>query len=170
MCASCGILHNPIWFGYLLLMENIHQFWVAVLVRESTYARLWRLDLIEILSRFPYVHTDSYIVSTILQSVRWWMFRVGIPHTTGHIHVLGSCSHHTIWVAVRSSDELLSLLTPETSFGQVAPFIWDKDPANTMAYDTVIDIDSQEKWFESLSQPHFSVSGVMTDVLHRSCS
>ncbi len=74
MCVLCRILHDPIWFRYLLLVGNIHQFWVAALVRESTYTWLWRLDFIEILSRFPYVHTDSYIVSMILQSVRWWIF------------------------------------------------------------------------------------------------
>jgi hypothetical protein len=85
MCASCRILHDPIWFRYLLLVGYIHQFWVAALVLESTYAWLWQLDLIEILPRFPYVHTDSYIVSTILQSVRWWIFRVGIPHTMWRI-------------------------------------------------------------------------------------
>ena len=87
MCASCRILHDPIWFRYLLLVGNIHQFWVAVLVQESMYARLWQLDLIEILYRFPYVHTDSCIVSMVLHSVRWWIFRVGIPHTTWDVYV-----------------------------------------------------------------------------------
>ena len=33
-----------------------------------------------------------------------------------HIHVLGSLSHQSIWVAVRSSDELVLSLTPVTSF------------------------------------------------------
>ncbi len=37
------------------------------------------------------------IVSTILQSLRWWIFRVGIPHTTWRIHVLGSLSHQSIF-------------------------------------------------------------------------
>ena len=35
-------------------------------------------------------HTDSYIVSTILQSLRWWLFCVGIPHTMWRIHVIRS--------------------------------------------------------------------------------
>ncbi len=138
MCALCRILHNPIWIRYLLLVGNIHQFWMAVLVRESTYTRFWRLDFIEILSRFPYVHTDSCIVSMILQSMRWWIFCVGIPRTTWCIHILGSCSHQSIWVAVRSSDKLLSLLTSATSFWQVATLRWDKDPINIMVYDTLL--------------------------------
>jgi hypothetical protein len=29
-------------------------------------------------------------VSLILQSTRWWIFGVGIPHTTWRVHVLGS--------------------------------------------------------------------------------
>jgi hypothetical protein len=99
-CASCRILHGPMWFWYLLLVGNIHQFWVAALVPESTYAGLWLLDLIEILSRFPYVHTDSYIVSTRLQSVRWWIFRIGIPHTTWRI----CCSQYGIPVCEYFSD------------------------------------------------------------------
>jgi hypothetical protein len=41
-------------------------------------------------------------------------------------------------VAVRSSDGLLSLLTPATSFQRVTPFSWDIIPANTMAYDTLM--------------------------------
>ena len=32
----------------------------------------------------------------ILQSVRWWIFRVGIPHTTWRVHVLGSRGHQFI--------------------------------------------------------------------------
>ncbi len=36
------------------------------------------------------------IVSTILQSLRWWIFCVGIPHTTWRIHVLGSSSRQSI--------------------------------------------------------------------------
>ncbi len=36
------------------------------------------------------------IVSMILQSSRWWIFHVGIPHTTWRIHVLGSLSHQSI--------------------------------------------------------------------------
>ena len=39
-------------------------------------------------------------------------------------------------MAVRLSDELLSSLTPATSFYQVVPFSWDEDPARIMAYDT----------------------------------
>ena len=39
-------------------------------------------------------------------------------------------------MAARSSDKLLSLLTPATSFEQVTPFSWDKDCASTMAFDT----------------------------------
>jgi hypothetical protein len=35
-------------------------------------------------------------ISIILQSVRWWIFCIGIPHTTWCIHVLGSCSHQSI--------------------------------------------------------------------------
>ena len=41
-------------------------------------------------------------------------------------------------MAVRLSDDLLSSLTPATSFWQVAPFSWDKDPINTMAYDSIV--------------------------------
>jgi hypothetical protein len=46
-------------------------------------------------------------------------------------------------VAVRSSDELLLSLTLATSFWQVAPFSWDKDLANTMAYDSALFINSK---------------------------
>ncbi len=38
-------------------------------------------------------------------------------------------------MAVRLRDDLLSLLTPATSFQRVTPFSWDIIPANTMAYD-----------------------------------
>ncbi len=51
-------------------------------------------------------------VSAILQSPRWWIFRVGISHTTWGIHVLGSWSHQSNCVAVRLDDKLVSLLTP----------------------------------------------------------
>ena len=45
---------------------------------------------------FSYVHTDSCIVSMMLQSVRWWIFRIGIPHTTWRVHILGSRSNQSI--------------------------------------------------------------------------
>jgi hypothetical protein len=45
---------------------------------------------------FPMCVRVPMIVSTILQSSRWWIFRVGVPHTTWHIHVLGSLSHQSI--------------------------------------------------------------------------
>ncbi len=78
------------------------------------------------------------IVSMIPQSPRWWIFCVGIPHTMWRMHVLGSLSHQSIWVAVRSSDKLVSSLTPATSFfSKSRHFSWVIDRANTMAYDTL---------------------------------
>ncbi len=75
-------------------------------------------------------------VSMILQSMRWWIFCAGIPHTRWH-----TCTWilepSLVWVTLRSSDDLLSLLTPATSFQQVAPFSWDIFHVNTMACDSV---------------------------------
>ena len=42
-------------------------------------------------------------------------------------------------MVVRSSNELLLLLTPATLW-RVAPFSWDVHPTNTMADDMLVDI------------------------------
>jgi hypothetical protein len=54
------------------------------------------------------------------------------------VYVSGSSEPSLVWLAVRSGDEDgPSSLTPATGFQRVAPFSLDKDPANTMAYDTL---------------------------------
>ena len=77
-------------------------------------------------------------VSAILQSPRWWIFCVGIPHTTWRIYVLGSLSHQSIWVAVRLRDKrLCRRLLLQQAFSKSRHFSWNIDPNNTMAYDTL---------------------------------
>jgi hypothetical protein len=110
MCALCRILHDPIWFGYLLLVENIHPFWVAALVPESMYAWLWRLDLIEILSRFLYKTDFSQMYvwgfgGRKTDGEWWWMVDSdwqNLPSELGRIdkcQVLFRCKmiHPTPW-------------------------------------------------------------------------
>ncbi len=63
-----------------------------VYVREATDGWIFLRSYLD----FPMCVRVRMIVSTILQSLRWWIFRVGIPHTTWRIHVLGSSSHQSI--------------------------------------------------------------------------
>ncbi len=68
----------------------------------------------------------------ILQSVRWRIFCVGIPHTTWRVHVFGSCSHQLfewLWDRVTS---FYRCLLQRLSFSESRHFSWDIDPANTM--------------------------------------
>jgi hypothetical protein len=64
----------------------------------SSYAstRVYAREAVDgwILSR-SYLGSHMYVmipvnVSMILQSMTWWIFREGIPHTTWCVHVLGS--------------------------------------------------------------------------------
>jgi hypothetical protein len=123
MCALCRNLHNPIVFRNLLWWWNMPSLSIIsestrVYVRKATDGWIFLMSYLD----FPVCIRVPMIVSMILQSLRWRIFCVGIPHTTWRIHVLGSLSHQSIWVAIRSSDELLLSLTPATSFKRVPPF------------------------------------------------
>ncbi len=97
MCASCRILHDPIVFRNLLWWGNMPSLLIGsestgVYVREATDGWIFLRSYLD----FPMYVLVLMIVSTILQSSRWWISRVGIPHTTWRIHVLGSSSHQSI--------------------------------------------------------------------------
>ncbi len=73
------------------------------------------------LSRGPTIGSHMYVLIPVNVSYntsinRWWIVCVGIPHTTWCMHVLRYLSHQSVRVAVRLSDELVSSLTPVTSF------------------------------------------------------
>jgi hypothetical protein len=97
MRALCRILHDPIVFRNLLWWGNMPSLSIGfastrVYVREATDGWIFLRSYLD----FPMHVLVPMIVSMILQSSRWWIFRVGIPHTTWHIHVLGSLSHQSI--------------------------------------------------------------------------
>ena len=53
------------------------------------------------LSGGPTIGSHMYVLVPVNVSYntsinRWWIFHVGIPHTTRHIQVLGSLSHQSI--------------------------------------------------------------------------
>jgi hypothetical protein len=92
MRASCRILHNPIVFRNLMWWGNIPSFSIGcastrVYVRKATDSWIFLRSYLDFSSMYILV---LIIVSMIFQSSRWWIFRVGIPHTTWCIHVLGS--------------------------------------------------------------------------------
>ncbi len=97
MCASCRILHDPMVFRNLLWWGNMPSLLIGsastrVYVREATDGWIFLRSYLD----FPMCELIPMIVSMILQSSRWWIFRVGIPHTTWGIHVLGYSSHQSI--------------------------------------------------------------------------
>ncbi len=117
MCTLCRILHNPIVFRNLLWWWNMPSLSIGsgstrVYICKATDGWILLRSYLD----FPMCVRVPMIVSTILQSLRWRIFRVEIPHTTSGIHVLGSLSHQSVRVALRSSDKLVSSLTPATSF------------------------------------------------------
>ncbi len=97
MYASCRILHDTIVFRNLLWWGNMPSLLIGskstrVYVREATDGWIFLRSYLD----FPMYVLVPMIVSMILQSSRWWIFRVGIPHTTWGIHVLGSLSYQSI--------------------------------------------------------------------------
>ncbi len=97
ICASCRILHNPIVFRNLLWWRNMTSLSngsesTRVYVRKTTDGWIFLRSYLN----FPMCVRVSMIVSMILQSLRWRIFHVGIPHTAWCIHVLGSSSHQSI--------------------------------------------------------------------------
>jgi hypothetical protein len=83
MCAWCRILHDPILFRYLLMMEEKPLILGWLLQYKSLRTQgLWQLDLI--LRSYLGSHMSTLIpanASVILQSMRWWIFLIGIPYT-----------------------------------------------------------------------------------------
>ncbi len=82
---------NLMWWRNMpsLLIGSVS---TRVYVRDATDGWIFLRSYLD----FPMCVRVPMIVSTILQSSRWWIFRVGIPHTTWRIHVLGSSSHQSI--------------------------------------------------------------------------
>ncbi len=86
MCASCRILHDPIVIRHLLWLGNMPSLSIGsestrVYARKATDCWIFLRSYLD----FPMCVRVPMIVSTILQSSRWWISRVGIPHTTWHI-------------------------------------------------------------------------------------
>ncbi len=97
MCTLCRILHNPIVFRNLLWWWNMPSLLIGsestrVYIHKATDGWIFLRSYLD----FPMCVRVPMIVSMILQSSRWWIFLVGIPHTTWRIHVLGSSSHQSI--------------------------------------------------------------------------
>jgi hypothetical protein len=86
-CASHRILRNPIWFRYLFLMgQNASVLGGYACMRVYVRVAFDVLDLIELLHRFSYVHTNSpeciLVLGKIAHLVRWWNIPHQIPHST----------------------------------------------------------------------------------------
>ncbi len=86
MCALCRILHNPIVFRNLLWWRNMPSLSIGsestrVYVHKATDGWIFLRSYLD----FPMCVQVPMIVSMILQSSRWRIFRVGIPHTMWRI-------------------------------------------------------------------------------------
>ena len=86
MCISCRFLHHPIVFRNLSWWGTCPSSLsgcasTRVYVCEATDGWIFLRSYLD----FPMYVLVPMIVSMILQSWRWWIFHVGIPHTTWRI-------------------------------------------------------------------------------------
>ncbi len=111
MCALCRILHNPIMFRNLLWWGNMPSLLIGsartrVYVRKATDGWILLRSYLD----FPMYVLVLVIASKILQPSRWWIFRVGIPHTTWRIQSVYLSGCEIEWrdcIVAYSCDKLL---------------------------------------------------------------